>query len=279
MKKINYIKIFLGLILIVSFSACKNEMRMPEMSLTALPKITKEPNSDVLIEGGVLYAKFKVDMFYTDLPKESKLVVVMNQDYANPKVIKSITTFPSVENLTDVQLKTLFGISQINAGDQFDIGLDILMNDDKWYPAFGENGPNYGSGVLNLPNSSPVISYRAVCKFAIDEYVGTASITDPFWYEGTYAAAIEKVDATNLKIKKFAEFAGDVTLTINPDHTVTVPKQVYDTNLAAWGLAKYTNPAVAGSGTLDACTKTIKLTLAYTVDQGGFGNGNLTIKF
>lgn len=279
MKKINYIKIFLGLILIVSFSACKNELRMPEISKTALPKITKEPNSAVLIEGGVLYAKFKVDMLYTDLPKESKLVVVMNQDYANPKVIKSITSFPSVENLTDVQLKTLFGISQINAGDQFEIGLDILMNDDKWYPAFGENGPNYGSGVLNLPNSSPVISYRAVCKFVIDEYVGTASITDPDWYGGTYTAAIEKVDATHLKIKNFAEFAGDVTLTINPDHTVTVPKQIYDTNLAAWGMAKYTNPAVAGSGTLDACTKTIKLTLTPSVDQGGWDPFKLTIKF
>lgn len=279
MKNINYIKLFLGFILLVSFTSCKNEMRMPEMSNTALPKITKEPNSDVLIQSGVLNGKFKVDLFYKDVPKDANLVIVMNEVYSNPKVLKNIKTYPTVETITEKQLQTLFGISQINIGDKFELGLDILMDDNIWYPAFRTNGPNYGSGVLNLPGSSPIISYRAVCKFVIDEYVGTATIKDPFWYEGTYSAVIEKVDASHLKIKNYAEFAGDVTLTINPDHTVTVPKQVYDKNLAAWGLASYTNPAVVGGGTLDACNKKIDLTLTYSVDQGSFGSGKLTINF
>jgi len=279
----NIIKsIFLaGLLLLVS---CESELRMPDVSKTTLPKITLDPTSDVLIQGGKLNAKFIVDTYYADKPVDSRLVVAMKGDYTNIKtIIPSITTFPSTQTLTDANLVSLFGLSSIVAGDYFEVGLDVKMEDGKWYPAFNPLGVAYGSGPVNLPGSSPVMKFKAVCAFDINDYVKpNASIKDLYWYEGTYTTAVEKVDATHIKIKQFAGFTGDVTLTLDPvTHLVTVPKQVYDTNLGAWGasMAKYTNPAVAGGGEIDACNKKITLTLEYTVDQGSFSKGSLTISF
>lgn len=279
----NIIKsIFLaGLLILVS---CESDLRMPDVSKTTLPKITLDPTSDVLIQGGNLNAKFIVDTYYADKPVDSRMVVAMKGNYSNIKtLIPTLTTFPSTQTLTDAQLVSLFGLSAINPGDYFEVGLDVKMADGKWYPAFNPLGVAYGSGPMNLPGSSPILKFKAVCAFDINEYVkADATIKDLYWYEGTYNTAVEKVDDTHIKIKQFAGFAGDVTLTLNPvTHLVTVPKQIYDTSLAAWGasMAKYTNPAVAGSGEIDACNKKITLTLEYTVDQGSFNKGSLTISF
>lgn len=280
----NIIKsIFLaGLLILVS---CESDLRMPDVSNTTLPKITLDPTSDVLIQGGVLKGKFIVDTYYADKPVDSRVVIAMKGNYSNIKtLIPTLTTFPSTQTLTDAQLISLFGLSAINPGDYFEVGLDVKMADGKWYPAFNPLGVAYGSGPMNLPGSSPILKFKAVCAFDINEFVGTASLTDAAdaFYGGTYSTSIERVDDTHLKIKGFAQFAGDLVLTINPKmHTVVVDKQVFDVNCAVWGpnYAKYTNPAAVGNGELDACNKKIIVTLTYTVDQGGFGTYPVTIKY
>lgn len=266
---------------VVLLASCESEVRMPEVTNVAFPLITLDAKSDILIQGGVLNGVFNVDMYWDDKPVDSRVVVVMNGDYKNIKVLtESVKTFPTAQTLTDTKLLSMFGLSTIKPGDNFRVGLDVQMQDGKWYPAFNPEGVAYGSGPSNLPGASPTIVFKAVCALNIDEFVGTASIKDPFWVEGTYAAVIEKVDDTHLKIKNFAEFDGDIIITINKStHTVKVDKQVYDKNLAAWGLASYTNPAVAGKGDIDACNKKINLILDYTVDQGGFGTGPITISY
>jgi hypothetical protein len=278
----NIIKsIFLaGLLILVS---CESELRMPDVSKTTLPKITLDPTSDVLIQGGILRGKFIVDTYYSDKPVDSRIVVAMKGNYSNIKTfIPSLTTFPSTQTVTDAQLVSLFGLSSINAGDYFEIGLDVKMEDGKWYPAFNPLGVAYGSGPMNLPGSAPILKFKAVCAFNINEYVGNASIVDPYFYEGTYAAAVEKVNDTQLKIKKFAEFSGDLILTINSaTHTVVVNKQVFAADLGVWGAtwAAYKNPSAVGTGEIDACNKKIILSLTYASDQAGFGKGPVTIKF
>ncbi|HLP04592.1 MAG TPA: hypothetical protein VK152_04105 [Paludibacter sp.] len=280
--KTNKILLLTILAFSILFSGCKEEVRMPELTKVVLPSITIEPNSDLLIQDGVLNGKFKVDMYYKDAPDDASIVIVRNGDYANPKVFKSgLKTFPIVETLNDAQLKELFNVATIESGDKFEIGLDVKVK-ETWYPAFisteTNSGPNYGPNVLILPKSSPVLTYRAVCKLVMDNFNGVATVVDPYWYEGTYTANIEKVDATHLKFKNFAEFAGDIILTIDPEtRNVTVLKQTFDVDLAAWGMAKYTNPSASGTGFIDACKNEITLTLDYTVDQGSFGSGPVTI--
>ena len=117
-------------------------------------------------------------------------------------------------------------------------------------------GVGYGSGSSNLPGSSPTIKLPAVCALNLDTFVGTATISDDYWYGGVYTTTIEKVDATHLKFKNFAELGGDFTMTIDPStRLITVPRQVYAANLAAWGMATYTNAAIVGKGEIDACLK------------------------
>ena len=207
----------------------------------------------------------------------------MKGNYSNVKVlVPSLTTFPSSQTLTDAQLVSLFGLTTITAGDYFEVGLDVKMEDGKWYPAFNPKGVAYGSGPMNLPGSSPIIKFKAVCAFDINDYVGNATFVDPYFYEGTYTASVEKVDDTHIKIKKFAEFSGDLVLTMNnATHTVVVTKQVFAADLGVWGAtwAAYKNPSAVGTGEIDACNKKITLTLSYASDQAGFGKGPVTIKF
>ena len=263
---------FLGIILL---SACQSQDKMPTSSTVAFPLLTLDATSGKKIESGVLNAKFKIDMYYKDYPVDSRVVIAMNGKYSNLKIFNaSIKTFPATLTLTDAQLVQLFGLTTINTGDYFQVGLDVLMADGKWYPAFDASGVTYSSGPSNLPGANPIIKFKAVCKLNIDEFVGTATISDSYWYGGDYTTPIVKVDATHLKIKNFALLSngGDITMTIDPDtYIVTVTKQVMAPNLADWGLANYTNPTVTGKGEIDPCTRTIKLTgLQYAVDQGAF---------
>ncbi|MDP4238708.1 MAG: hypothetical protein Q8904_04455 [Bacteroidota bacterium] len=266
---------------IILLCACTSESDIPKSTKVAFPLITQDTISDVLIQGGVLKGKFSVDMYYKDYPVDSRIIVAMNGDYKSTKVfVASVKTFPSVQTITDAQLVALFGLSSINAGDYFEVGLDVKMQDGNWYPAFNSLGIAYGSGPLNLPGASPIITYSAVCVLDVNEFVGTAKLADNGFYGGTYTASIVKDDATHLRIKHFATCAGDVVLSINPKtQVITVPKQKYDVNLGALGAADYTNPVVEGKGTIDACNKKIVLTLTYTSDQAGFGTSPVTISY
>jgi hypothetical protein len=279
--KTNIIKsIFFMVVLFLS--SCESDLRMPEVSLATLPKITFDASSEKLIQAGVPYSgKFVVDTYYKDPLSDANIIIAMNGNYTSLKTFKTgVTTFPSTYTITDAELKTLFGVTTIVAGDYFQFGLDVLMPDGKWYPAFNPNGVAYGSGPSNLPGSSPILKLPAVCALNLDTFVGTVSVTDPDWYGGTYTTTIEKVDATHLKLKNYAELEGDIVLTIDPStRLIDVPKQVYTTNLALWGMPQYTNPAAAGKGEIDACKNTISMTLTNTVDQGSFGNTAITIEY
>jgi hypothetical protein len=230
---------------------------------------------------GVYSGKFIVDTYYKDLPKNARIVIAMNGDYTNVKIFKpDINVFPTTEPITNTDLTTLFGIATIVSGDYFEIGLDVMMQDGKWYPAFNPNGVAYGSGPNNLPGSSPILKIAAVCALNIDAFVGTVNVNDPDFYGGDYPATIQKIDATHLKLVGYATTAGSIILTIDPSsRIVTVAKQVYAANLAVFGLSQYTNPAAAGKGEINACTHVITMTLENTVDQGSFGTTAITITY
>ncbi len=271
-----FVVLFLG--------SCSSDLRMPDVQLAALPKITFDTTSEKLIQDGIPYTgKIVVDSYYKDLPTDAKVVVAMNGNYASTaiKTFKTgVTTFPTTYTVTGAELATLFGKSAILIGDYFEFGLDVQMKDGKWYPAFNPLGVAYGSGPTNLPGSSPILKLPAVCALYIDTFVGTATISDDYWYGGVYTTTIEKVDATHLKFKNFAELGGDFVMTIDPStRLITVPKQIYAANLADWGLPSYTNAAIVGKGDIDACLHKITLNLTPSVDQGGWSLFKLVITY
>ena len=166
------------LLAIILLCACTSESNIPKSTLVSFPLITVDSTSDVLIVNGVLNGKFHVDMYYKDLPVDSRIVVALNGDYTNTKIfVPTIKTFPTAETITGDQLKQLFGLSSIIAGDLFEIGLDVKMQDNVWYPSFNPNGIAYGSGPLNLPGASPIISFKA--PLPIDAFVGKYDVLEP----------------------------------------------------------------------------------------------------
>jgi hypothetical protein len=268
---------------VLFLGSCNPDLRMPAVTKVTFPLITFDPTSAKLILDGVYSGKFIVDTYYKDLPVNSRIVIARNGDYTNVKTFKTdITTFPITEPITNTDLTTLFGIAAIATPDYFEIGLDVMMQDGKWYPAFNPNGVAYGSGLFSLAGAAPILKIKTACALNLDAFVGPVTVNDPDFYGGTYAATIQKIDATHLKLVSFATSAGSIILTIDPSSlSVTVAKQVYAANAGFLdpSYAVYTNVAAVSisQGEINACTHVIKVTLDNTVDQGDFGNSNITI--
>lgn len=259
---------------------------MPNVAKIALPVITVEPNSDLTIQSGVLNGKFKVDMLYKETPDDANIVIVMNGDYENPKIFKeSVKTFPDVETITDADLRGLFNLTSIESGNKFEIGLDVKIG-NTWYPAFNSSGYNYTSSVINLPGSAPILTYNAVCKLVLDDFVGTATVTtDEWWGETPYNVNITKSSDTELTVTGLCNGAcsNNLVIKINKaDYTVTIDKQVLEPGSGYWWGAAYVpaynNFSLEGSGTIDACNNSISFTAEATVDAGSFGNVSFKIE-
>ena len=267
----------------VLFLGCTPDLRMPAVTKVTLPLITFDPASDKLILDGVYSGKFIVDTYFKDLPKNARIVIARNGDYTNVKIFKpDINVFPVTEAITNTDLTTLFGIATIATPDYFEIGLDVMMQDGKWYPAFNPYGVAYGTGQSALTGYSPTLKIKTACGLNLDAFVGPVSVNDPDFVGAVYTAAITKIDATHLKLNGFSTTAGSIILTIDPSSlSVTVEKQVYAANAGFLdpSYAIYTNVAAVslGQGEINACTHVIKVTLDNTVDQGDFGISNITI--
>jgi hypothetical protein len=64
-----------------------------------------------------------------------------------------------------------------------------------------------------------------------------------------------------------------LVITVDPtDHTVSIAKQILEPEPGYWwGGEPYTNFALAGAGTVNACATTLSFSATATVDQGSFG--------
>jgi hypothetical protein len=272
------------LFLVVLFiSSCESNLRMPEVALAALPKITFDASSEKLILDGVYTGKFTVDGYYKDLPAEANIVITMNGNYTSPKVFKSgISTFPSMQTLTATDLKTMFSLSTIQPGNYFEVGVDVKLASGIWYPAFNPKGVAYGSGPTNLPGSSLILRIPAVCGYntakATGSYhsvsppsewasEGNVTITlDPTDKYTVYVAGLEALEGVN-------EDKGPLKMVINPaDYSVKVTKTILASG--AWG---YHNLAYGGSGIYDPCTGTFKMSFSISADEGSWGSFAFTL--
>lgn len=224
------------------------------MQKVAFPLISIDPTSDLLIKNGVLNGKFNVDMYYKDYPKDSRVVVAMNGNYANIKVLNSsLSSFPSAQAVTGDQLKALFTLAAINPGDYFEIGLDILV-DSKWYPAFNSAGVAYGSGPSNLPGASPYITFKA--PIPIDAFVGKYLCDEPA-ESYNYGVSFAKVNATSIVTANYWNSGWKGTFTIDfATNTYSMPSTTWDSGYSG-----------VESGTVDPATG--KMVGNYTIFQNG----------
>ena len=213
-------------IAIVLLSACTSESRMPVIAKVSFPLITVDSTSDVLIINGVLNGKFHVALYYKDQPEDSRIVVAMNGDYTNTKVfVASLKTFPSAETITGAQLKTLFGLTSIIPGDYFEIGLDVKMQDGKWYPAFNPYGTAYDAGTINLAGANPIITFKA--PLPIDTFVGNYTADEPA-ESYSYGVTFIRASLTSVSTNNYWNSGWTAVFTIDlVNKTYSMPKTTW----------------------------------------------------
>lgn len=301
MKNIHVILITLTLPLLL-LTSCKKEYgpdkipNFPVMDNAPVPKFAIDPAGDLVIQQPEEFkSKFTLDLYFPDdlktTPQSADISVVMNNNYKDIRKFKTgITTFPVTVDITGPELATLFniGIDDIVPGYKFELRVDFTMKDGTVIPGFvilpDKNNPTKGSSPItassdinNWPDSKTNIIFNAVCPLEIDDFVGEAAIGDPFFYEGDYVAQITREGDDMLRFTGLNENpASSFLIKIDSKaFTATVAKQVVEPSI--WG---YTNLAVQGTGTVDACNKVIILRLNWTVDQGSFGgsDSDFTIK-
>jgi hypothetical protein len=280
MKNIKFLSpILFVLALFIASCSSDGTGNLPDLERVPIPLMKLVDNSDVLIQDPAEFrGKFSLDLLFKEdqAPKSVDLVVARNGDYKNIKTVQAgVTSFPTIVDVDIAKLASIFGVdaSTIIPGDYFEIGANITTQSGFVLPAFSELSNQFSADISNFPGSSLSIKYPVVCPLDLDEFVGEFTIDDPFFYEGEYPVTISREGDNVLVIEGFNEDA-TIKVTVNPQTTkVTVPS-----TMIAADFFGYTNLKVVGGGEINACANTITLNLTYTVDQGSFGTGGLTIK-
>lgn len=272
-----------SLLATVLFASCRksDNSKLPDLSRVPVPLIKKDASASATIDGNApnsFTGKITVDLFFKDDTKPAKfdIVAIKNGNKSIVKIIQAdVKTFPATVTITGLQLATLFG-TPIVLGDKFDIGADVYTQSGQKFEAFPSVGSGYGAGVANQPGASTSVAYSAVCPFSINDFVGAATVDDPDFWAATYPVTISLESADTYKVLGWIEEPSYYIL-VKVDAaalTATVTKRVYGPTLPT---TPYTNPAAEGTGTVDACTKSITLNLTNTVSQGSFGAAVITI--
>ncbi|HRO46199.1 hypothetical protein [Agriterribacter sp.] len=301
MKNINAILIVLALPLLL-LTSCKKEYgpdkipNFPVMDIAPVPKFALDPAGDLVIQQPEDFkSKFTLDLYFPDdqktVPQSADVSIVMNNNYKDIRKFKTgVTTFPATFDITGADLANLFNIAieEIVPGYKFEIRADFTLKDgtvipgfvalpDKSSPAKSSSPITASSDVNNWPDSKTNIIYNAVCPLEIENFVGSFTANDPYFWEDSYPVTITLEEPNVLKVTGLNQTPSE-SMKIKIDFKsfiATVDKQIIDP--APWFFS-YTNLAVQGTGTVDACNNVINLTLTWTVDQGSFGSGDFIIK-
>ena len=222
---------------------------------------------------------------YSMMDHAQLLCVLRTADYewVSTPVGGKITSFPAEVSLNIEEAYTALGVDGPFEGQEMYFTTDVTLKDGfvikGWTAETDFNNRNMTGWRVDGRSYSYSVRYPVVCPIHLDDFTGTTWMADPDWWEKTYQVEVEKISDTELQVSGlFEEVApnGIFTITVDPDtYTVTVAKQVIiEGSVWSWG---YTNMCVEGSGTIDACSGTIKMNIKVTVDQGSFGTFGMTM--
>lgn len=303
MKHISKITALMAFMLsLMLFTGCKKEYgpdkipNFPVMDVAPVPKFSMDPDGDLVIQQPEDFkSKFTLDLYFPEdvktIPQSADISVVMNSNYKDIRKFKTgITSFPSTFDITGADLANLFGIdiADIVPGYKFELRTDFTLKDGTVIPGFvtltnkkdptKSSSPNTASSdVNNWPDSKTNIIFNAVCPLEIENFVGSLTVNDPYFWEDTYPVTITQEGTDVLNVSGLNQTPSE-SMKIKIDFKsfkAIVEKQIIDP--APWFFS-YTNLTVEGTGTVDACNNVITLDMKWTVDQGSFGNGDFIIK-
>jgi hypothetical protein len=289
MKKIIIFSLYLFSVATV-FNSCRKEdnTKLPKgLARFPTPQLVKVAGSDQVISAvnpASFTGKFTVAMYFpSDVPPQKyDVVVIKNDDKTNVKLIQAnVTTFPSTITVTGAQLLTLFG-GTIALGDRFDFGADVTTAEGIKYEAFPVTGASYAAGISAQPGGSPILRYSAICQYDPNQYKGNFVVVTDEWadYVPGEVVTLTMVDATHFSFTYLAANPQQLVVTVNPDNSVTVPKQVYGSGYPpGWTFGNISAQSVASADNLVApCEGTFAVHLSHSAGAIGFGSGHELIK-
>jgi hypothetical protein len=267
---------------LVFLGGCRkdDDAKMPDLVRVPLPLITKDAGGDATIskdDPAAFNGKFVIDLFFENDVPPQKFDVVIQKNGEATKVFKTdITTFPTTVDITGADLASLFGAAPV-LGDKFKVGVDITLQDGTKLEAFPIGGPAYGSNIANQPGVSTSVEYSVVCPFDIADFVGSATIEDPDFWEATYPVTVTLQGTDTYKISGWFEDPElFILVKVNAAAlTAVIESQVYATEIAG---IPYTNWTAEGTGVIDACNKELVMNIKNSVDQGSFSPVTITLK-
>ncbi|MES2329021.1 MAG: hypothetical protein V4539_05415 [Bacteroidota bacterium] len=280
---------------IMAFVGCKkDDGAIPKrVTVDAIPALasTVDPSGSQAIDMLNLASfsgKFKVDLYFPGTTPPQKVDIVVRKNgtagtASNVKLFKAgVTSFPAIFTITAADIATLFG-APLALGDNYDFAPDIYVGEKK-YEAFPATGYGSGAGVIAMPLNSEFARFSAICAYDPAIYQGNFTVvSDGFGdFSPGEVVAITKVDNTHFSfIDPYVTSPLPVIVTVNTlNNQLTITKQKIG-NAFTWNLG-YTNPnmavAASSSSFVAPCSKTIDLSITYTVDQGGFGAYTLKLK-
>ncbi len=316
------VRIFMILSVVFFFTGCEkdNNGRMPNnIQDSNVGVLSLAPTSDFLIDRNNFDA-FKFDIVVDklfDYPFDKLTVkVIYNGNYADPKTVADVTSFPSTVTVTVADLVGLFDnipvADSIKQGDSFDFYTDITLDNGKIIPGYLPDGtvttaPSTRNVALVLKGGAVAVHLPVPCPFVEADYEGDAIDALEHWNDNSgdafYPVSITKnVDQSNgdtLKLDIVGLFSGDATSTFQiavntKTYQVSCPGGksviVVPTDFAGWGYGRlwfenFTDPL------LNTCDGYIRFTVSPSLNDSGLwwganavtyyigpGSGDVTFK-
>ncbi len=292
--KIRKISILLALSFgaFIAFTGCKKDDGAIRSSVTIneIPTISTSVDASGsqaidLLNIASFSGKFNVALYFAGAAAPSKIDIVVrkNGSNANVKLYKAgVTTFPSSYTVTAADIATLYGVA-VALGDTYDFAPDIYVGDRK-FEAFPTVGAGSGAGPVAQPLYSEFARFAAICAYDQAIYQGVFNVvSDGFGdFVPGQAVTITKISNTSFSfIDPYVTSPLPIIVNVNPlNNQLSIVKQKIG-NAFTWNLA-YTNPnmavAASSASVVAPCSKTITLSITYTVDQGSFGAYTLILK-
>ena len=266
---------------------------LPELQRVPIPKLSIDASADASISAqnpDDFLGKFIVDLRYPDETKPAKfdVVVIKNGNKANSKLLQAnVNTFPTALTITGAQIKSLFGSSSV-LGDAYQIGVDITTQDGKVYPAFPLVGVGTNNGISSIANSTPTITFAALCSFNMSDF-GAIGSTVPYtvledgWgdYPPGETISVTIIDETHLSFSYPTDVSSmPIIITINPaNNTTSAAKQAFGgySSLPSYGIFFAASTGVANNVVLP-CDLTVKVELAFSTATLNFVPGVISLK-
>jgi hypothetical protein len=282
---------FVALSLLFIASSCEKELPYPidEVKRGVLVDIVRVAGTDGILSDGLTTGNYKVKLTIPEnqgdysFLSHVQLLAVLNtaNGTSSSKVVQdNITDFSNEIQINIADVYGKFGLSAPSLGEILYITANAVLKDGSvipgWTEVAGFNNVAFAGWKVEGRSYSSNVRYAVACPLVLDDFIGDAFVTlDEWWGDTPYPVTVSKISDTELSVEGMFDgySSNPLVIAIDPtDHSVSIAKQVLEPSPGYWfGGAPYTNFALAGSGTVDACNTSISFSAEATVDQGSWG--------